>query len=83
MDYTEFLDGVLLFRTVRDTDPDPEAWMERWLAHVDSNNNDRSTVQVLRLMTKVTEMIDPRKDWLLDEIGNDLQEVLTSLPLAA
>jgi hypothetical protein len=83
--YIDFLDGVLLFRGLRDSDTFPETWTERWLSTIVISNEPPEAKHFLRLMTKLAELIDDRKAWLLEEINNDLHKILIedSSPVAA
>lgn len=86
-DYVEFIDAVLLFRTSRDTihscSPgyEPELWFEKRMDGLaasqreDPDYYDSETVQWLSLATKIAELIDDRKAWLLDEIDNDIYQI--------
>lgn len=83
-DYRNFLDSVLLFRTVRDTDISPEIWVDRWLDSLENSKDHSPEVrQHMILATKVAELIDDRKAWLLEEIDADLKEAWTEMPKAA
>ena len=81
-DYTEFIDAVLLFRYMRDTDKAPEAWLARRLSSlaVDGQENpDYYTTEVLEwlsFISKFAELIDDRKADLLEEIEADLRKVI-------
>ena len=92
-DYTEFLGTILLFRTVRDMDPScspglpKELWLDRRLESLaDDHREDPDywtdeVVQYISLASKMAELIDDRKAWLLEEVENDLSKI--ELPEAA
>lgn len=94
-DYTEFIDAVLLFRAVRDMDtpcspgPPPELWLDKRLddlATSSRTNPDYYTPEVvewLTLASKMADLIDDRKQWLLEEIEEDLKKAQRELPQAA
>jgi len=82
--YREFLDGVLLFRGLRDMDDFPETWTERWLSRIVISDDPVETKSFLLLATKVAELIDDRKAWLLQEVDDDLRAAYgTEVPFAA
>lgn len=81
--YQEFLDGVLLFRGLRDMDTFPETWTERWLSGIVVSDSPPEVKDFLKLATKVAELIDDRKAWLLEEIDADLKEAWIEIPKAA
>lgn len=75
MDYREFIGNVLLFRAVRDTDIQPEIWVDRWLDNLEHSKDHPAEVRNhLMLAVKMAELIDDRKAWLLQEIEEDLQQ---------
>lgn len=82
-DYAEFVDAILLFRCVRDMDlpdsPAPGTWLQDHLDSVaNQENGDYWTPEVkeyLCLAYKIADLIDDRKQWLIDEIEADLRKV--------
>jgi len=81
--YQEFLDGVLLFRGLRDMDDFPETWAERWLSRIVISDDPQGMKDFLSLATKMAELIDDRKAWLLEEVDSDLKEAWIDMPEAA
>lgn len=78
-DYREFLGDVLLFRAVRETEKVPEEWAARWLANIQKNESlSWDERRRLMLATKIAEMFDDYKDYLMEEIESDLRRA--SLP---
>jgi len=83
-DYLNFVDSILMFRGVRDTDDAPEIWMDRWLDHIECDKSNSADVKRhLVLATKLAELIDDRKQWLLDEVDGDLRKAFEKEPQAA
>ena len=75
MEYVDFLGDVLLFRTCRDTDDFPEIWMDRRLDGIILDKDlDPDVRRRLLLTAKIAELIDGRKQWLIDEIEQDLHQ---------
>lgn len=82
MDYTEFLGDVLLFRAVRDMEDTPcsqgppkELWLDIRLESIGDNPDWTPEQQrYLILASKVADLLDDRKGWLLASIEADLNE---------
>lgn len=75
-DYLDFLDDVLIFRAYRAFgDPQPEIWMDKAL---DRMNPGRDDEKHLPFAAKMAELIDDRKQWLLDELSEEVSKALTS-----
>lgn len=80
MDYLDFLSGVLLARTARDTmdcscspGHPVELWLDIELENIEADpvwtDEDR---RELILTSRLAELIDDRKGWLLEEIRADI-----------
>ena len=83
-DYLSFIDSILLFRGVRDSDDAPEIWMDRWLDNIERNKDNSPEVRRhLVLAAKMAELIDGRKQWLLDEVDEELRKAFEKTPQAA
>jgi hypothetical protein len=77
--YKDFLEGVLLSRTVRDADCScspghpVELWLDIELETIEDDKEWTSEEkQELALTAKFAELLDDRKKWLLEEITRDL-----------
>jgi len=82
-DYLEFISGVLLFRTRRDLDDFPETWLEREVPSIKVSDFTDEEKQELLMLAKFADLIDNTKQWLLEEIEEDLREAHEALPQAA
>lgn len=79
MDHLDFLGGVILFRTARDMKsscspgPPPELWLDIELESIKSNPawTDQERRDLI-LTSKLAELIDDRKIWLLKEIEDGI-----------
>lgn len=74
-DYLEFIDGILLFRHMRDTGDFKEPWAEHWIGRIMAGDSPDEEKSYLRLMARLAELIDDRKPELLKEIDEDLHVV--------
>lgn len=73
-DYREFLGDVLLFRAVRDSERTPGEWADRWLGNIEKNASlTLDERRRLVLATKMAELIDDYKGFLLEEFESDLR----------
>lgn len=75
-DYRDFLGDVLLFRAVRDSERHPEEWASRWLADIQKNESlSWDERRRLMLATKIAELFDDYKGYLLEEIESEVARV--------
>lgn len=88
-DYTEFLGAVFLFRAARDMDtsccpgPPPELWLDMRLENLESDKDmDPETKEWILIASKMAELIDDRKAWLLEEVEADLDKATANLTAA-
>ena len=78
-DYRDFLGDVLLFRAVRDSESRPEEWASRWLLNIQKNESlSWDERRRLMLATKIADLFDDYKGYLLEEIESDVRRA--SLP---
>lgn len=75
--FLDFIAGILTCHIVRGIEirsgtPSAEHWLETELERVNSDPDwSNEEKRELILVAKMTELIDDRKGWLLDEIKND------------
>ncbi len=81
MDHLDFLGNILLFRTARDMNsscspgPDPELWLDISLESISTGDWTDQEKQELSLTSKMADLIDDRKAWLLEEVSKDLYAI--------